>query len=72
MKMGHMGDMAFLPEKKKTKKKQYHQVTWMIRLFCTEQKKYITTFGAHGGRAFDRIRYQIGKRQKEKCMINRL
>ena len=34
MVMGHVGDKAFLPGQKKT----YHQVTWVILLFCLSKK----------------------------------
>ena len=62
--LGLVGDTAFLPGQKY----QYHQVTWVIRLFCPvkkkkkkknkknkkkKKKKHITTFGALGGLAFD-------------------
>ena len=48
MIMGHVGDMAFLTPAKIP----YHQVTWVIQLFCMGRKP-ISPHSEHLADAFD-------------------
>ena len=63
MIMGHMRDMACLLGQKK----KYHQVTWVIGLFCLG-KKPISPHSEHSDLAFDSAynKYQIGKLVRKK------
>ena len=70
--MGHVGDTPFLPGQKKTKKKKnkkktYHQVTWVIRLFArAKQNPYHHTRSTRRSCLWLRIEYQIGKLVRKK------